>query len=270
MQPRSPRTLLEVQAIHKTLRPPGEPAQRLFHNLSLSLAAGERLAIFAATNNETNHLFRCLAGIDTPDSGVIRQHGSLSWPTGMNGTFSGKLPGYENVRFALEIYGRTGRMAHDLALVEELAGIERERLMDPLGTYPGELKNRIAMALPLAVDFDAYLIAKLPGADFEAMNARAQRILELFQQERPQAGLLVAGTFLWPFPQQVCREGIALIDGQIAYRGDLEECRRLALAQRELLQDRKRQSMLTSAAGLDRGGGTLADDDGDAWVSELP
>ena len=150
--------------------------------------------------------------------------------------------------------------------MQELAGVDRQRLNDPLATYPGELKGRLAMAIPLVLDFDGYIIAKVQGTDFKAITPRAQMVLDRLQIQRPDAAILMAGTSLWPMPQMLCHEGIALIDGVIAYRGDLETCRQLAMDQRRVLQERKRQQVLASPDSLGDDELSMGESDLDEWA----
>ncbi|MFN5194456.1 MAG: hypothetical protein ACK5E6_08525 [Cyanobacteriota bacterium] len=248
--------LLEIQQISRSVKEPGKPLQLLLQGVSLSMAAGERLALFSTTNREAQSLLRCAAGVDSPDSGRVLQHGSVSWPVGQDEAFSNKLSGYENVRFPLAIYGRPGWMTQELALIEEFSGIDRQRLQDPLSSFNGDLKTRLAMAIPLALEFDLYPIVKLPGMDVVTPSSRGRLLLDRLTNELADAALLVAANDLWDFSQAVCHEGLVLIGGCIVYRGDLEVCREMISEERLRLREQQRQAMLAAAdavmSGSDR------------------
>ncbi len=246
---------MALEGISRSLKEPGKPTQVLFQDLHLTLDPGERLALFSTTNRETAHLLRCVAGVDPPDRGRVRQNGSVAWPVGTDGTFSNKLSGYENVRFALAIYGQPGWLARDLALIQALSGLDRDRLHDPLSTYSGGQKTRLAMAIPLALRFDLYPVAKLPGIDVATPSPEAEVLLDRLQGELADAALLLAGNDLWEVAQVVCHEGVVLINGRIAYRGDLEVCRLMVQEQRERLRQEQRLALLAASdvgAGLEQ------------------
>ena len=261
--------MVALEAISRTLKEPGKPAQVLFEDLSLALHPGERLALFSTTNRESAHLLRCVAGVDTPDRGRVRQNGSVAWPVGTDGAFSNKLSGYENVRFALAIYGQPGWMARDLALIEALSGIDRERLHDPLSTYNGGQKTRLAMAIPLALRFDLYPVAKLPGIRMAPPSAEAEVLLDRLEGELADAALLLAGNDLWDVAQVVCHEGLVLMHGRIAYRGDLEVCRLMVQEERDRLRQEQRLALLAAADGAvgDSDGDANSSDANDSWES---
>jgi capsular polysaccharide transport system ATP-binding protein len=240
----STEPVVVLEAIGRTIQDPGKAPQVLFQGLSLDLHPGERLAIFSTSKRETAHLLRCVAGVDTPERGRVKQNGTVSWPVGTDDALSSKLSGYENVRFALAIYGDPGRMGRDLTLIEGLSGITRERLHDPLSTYSGGQKTKLAMAIALTLRFDLYPIAKLPGIDLSTPSPQAQIFLDRFEGELAKAGLLLAGNDLWSVAESMCREGIVLMNGTITYRGDLEVCRMMVQEERERQREEQRQALL--------------------------
>jgi ABC-type polysaccharide/polyol phosphate transport system ATPase subunit len=236
--------VVTLKAISRRIQEPGKPAQVLFRELSLNLYAGERLAVFSTTNRESAHLLRCVSGVDTPDHGGVHQYGTVSWPVGTDGAFSSKLSGYENVRFALAIYGQPGNMARELQVVEALSGIDRKRLHDPLSSFSGGQKTRLAMAIALALRFDLYPIAKLPGIDVMMPSSQGAILLERLHGDLKDAALLIAGNDLWPVAETLCQEGLVLVNGSIIFRGDLEVCRLMVQEERERLREEERQALL--------------------------
>jgi len=186
---RSVDAMLEIESLAKT-HPGGHP---LFAELSLTLAAGEYLAIIGESGVGKSTLLNLIAGLETPDSGVIRIAGQKI--TGLPDEAAARLRrekiGFvfqafhllphltlaQNVRVPLWLLGRDdpARAAAMLAAVG---------LKDRSDAYPHELsggeQQRVAIARAL-VHRPALLLADEPTGNLDPQTAH--EVLGLLREE---------------------------------------------------------------------------------------
>ncbi len=186
---RDMRALLEIRSLAKTH--PGGHA--LFDDLSLSLAAGEYVAIMGESGVGKSTLLNLIAGLEQPDRGSIRIAGQpiSGLPDEAAARLRREKLGFvfqafhvlphltlmQNVRVPLLLLGRDdpARAAAMLAAVG---------LGDRLGAYPHELSGgelqRVAIARAL-VHRPALLLADEPTGNLDPDTAR--EILHLLHEE---------------------------------------------------------------------------------------
>lgn len=116
-----------------------------------------------------------ITGAEQPDSGRIVRHGKISWPVGGVSGLIYPLSGAENCRYIAMIYGLDPEEV--LAFVIDLARIGRYIEM-PVRTYSSTLRQRLALSLLLALDFDMYLVIEGARTGDEEFSARARPILQ--------------------------------------------------------------------------------------------
>jgi ABC-type polysaccharide/polyol phosphate transport system ATPase subunit len=195
-----------------------------FRNLSLTIGRGERIGVFSLNAAESRTLIACLSGVEPLDAGRLEQHASVSWPLGSNDAFSGKLSGYINARFAAEVYSSSGRIEDDLVLIRDLAGIDDDLFHKPLSEWPGQAKDSLKLALSLAFEFDVTMVGRVGNWDHRAIHPRAVRLRRLFEERIAGRTLVIAGNGQQALALDYCDQGLALLEGDIVYRGDPEVC----------------------------------------------
>lgn len=215
--------------------------RRIFHNLNLTLFQGERLGLFAVHGDDANCLLGCISGVELLDGGSLVQHGSVSWPVGTNLTFSGKLSGAANARFAAEIYSQPGCIDDDLRLIQELATIPDAAFHQPISSWTGPMKDALKLAVSLAFEFDVLAVGRISGWDFRAIHPDSVRIRELFERRIEGRTLVMAATGQNKLALEYCDEGVALVDGSLLYRGDPEVCLELVKEEAQRLKQERRR-----------------------------
>jgi capsular polysaccharide transport system ATP-binding protein len=146
--------MIELESVSKTY------ATHAGHNvvldaISFAFPAHTNIGILGRNGSGKSTLLRLIAGTEQPDTGVVHRHGSVSWPIGFTGGFSGSLSGEENCRFVARIYG---------ADVDEVVGFTQEfaelgeYFYMPVKTYSSGMRARLAFGLSMAIEFDAYLV----------------------------------------------------------------------------------------------------------------
>lgn len=129
--------------------------RRVLHDISFSVAPGERIALLGRNGAGKSTLIQILSGRLPATSGTIHRGLNMSWPLALGGGFDGELTGYDNVRFIAKLYGVPVRETYEF--VEDFTEIGRQLLM-PMRLYSNGMRMRVAFALSLAIDFECFLI----------------------------------------------------------------------------------------------------------------
>jgi ABC-type polysaccharide/polyol phosphate transport system ATPase subunit len=221
-----------------------------FRNLSLTINRGEKICVFSLNGSESRMLVACLSGVEPLDSGQLEQYSSVSWPLGSNDAFSSKLSGYVNARFAADIYGSGARIEDDMRLIRELAGVDDELFHKPLGSWPSQAKDALKLAVSLAFEFDVTMVGRVGNWDHRAIHPRAVRLRRLFEERIAGRTLVMSGNGQQNLALDYCDEGLALVGGDVIYRGDPEVCVTLVkeVASRE--KQKRRARVKTRISGL--------------------
>lgn len=229
-----------------------------FLDLTLQVYPGERLGIFGVNSYEARALVACLSGVETLDKGQLEQRGSVSWPLGSNDAFSAKLTGYVNARFAAEVYSKPGCVADDVGLIQDLSGVDDELFHQPLGDWPGPMRDALKLAVSLAFDFDVITVGRISsGWNHRSVLPLSVRLRDCFERRIEGRTLLISANGQTDLALDYCDEGLAIVNGALAYRGDPEVC--LQLVKEEARQQRmqrrervdKRKAKLVAADATD-------------------
>lgn len=212
-----------------------------FKNLSLDVFPGERLAFFAVNKAESQALVSCLSGVEPLDAGRLEQRGSISWPVGTNGAFSGKLSGYINARFAAEVYSQPGQIEADLQRIQAMADVPDQLFHQPFGEWPGFKKDALKLAVSLAFDFDVTTVLTIGAWNHRSPYPRDVMIRERFEGLIEGRTLVVCANGQNGFAMDYCDEGLALVQGGLVYRGDPEVCLQLVRDESQRLKQERRK-----------------------------
>jgi ABC-type polysaccharide/polyol phosphate transport system ATPase subunit len=223
-----------------------------FLDLSLKVYPGDRLGIFGVNAYEARTLVACLSGVEPLDQGQLEQRGSVSWPLGENDAFSGKLSGYANTRFAVEVYSTSGRIVEDLRLIQDLAGVDDDVFHSPLGDWPGQLKDALKLALPLPFDFDVVAVGEIgSGWDHRDSLPESAFIRKYFERWIDGSTLLIAANGQSDLALDYCDVGLAIVNARVIYRGDPEVCLQLVREERARQRLQRREQVDKRKAKLE-------------------
>jgi putative ABC transport system ATP-binding protein len=186
--------MIELRNVSKTVQSGGQPLT-ILHPISLSVAAGECLAIVGPSGSGKSTLLGLIAGLDAPSSGTILIDGvditalDEDRLAGLRGEKIGfvfqffhlvpSLTALENILVPMEIAGRRDARTRAQALLDEVG------LHDRGHHYPSQLsggeQQRIAIARALAND-PPLILADEPTGNLDSVNGR--HILELLLDVR--------------------------------------------------------------------------------------
>ncbi|NIB42993.1 ABC transporter ATP-binding protein [Pseudomaricurvus alkylphenolicus] len=206
---------------------------KILENVSLSVAAGDSLAITGASGSGKSTLLGILAGLDQPSSGTMTLHNKELTAMGEEGRARVRadhvgfvfqsfqlLPGLtalENVMMPLELHGR------DCARGKAEFFLTRVGLKDRLQHYPQQLsggeQQRVAIARAFASDPDI-LFADEPTGNLDSATG-AHVIDLLFELNREQGATLVLVTHEQRLAEH-CRQRISLEGGKVVERFPME------------------------------------------------
>ncbi len=193
---------LEARDIYRFFHAGDEEVLAL-RGVSLTVAAGEFVALMGPSGSGKSTLLACLAGLDDPDGGIVRIRGErLSHrPEGerarlratrigilrQSGNLLEHLTVAENVRLVQTFPGKFSRTPEELL---SSVGLQRCLPITPAALSGGEAA-RAGLAVALARD-PVVLLADEPTAEVDAANECA--IIELLAAEARLGAALVVAT----------------------------------------------------------------------------
>ena len=158
-------------------------------NATLDFSPGN-IGILGTKKSGKTTLLNIIAGVIPPDSGRLRRRMRVSWPLSWRG-FGGGMTGDGQVTFLARLYQANRR--DTLRYVAELSRLDR-KLYESTGNYSPREKDRLMLAIALALDFDAYLVDERmppvePGLapDYEeAWRSRHQSSMMILVSSKPE------------------------------------------------------------------------------------
>ncbi|MGI8664047.1 MAG: ABC transporter ATP-binding protein [Acidimicrobiales bacterium] len=203
----------------------GDEETLALRGVSLTVEAGELVAVTGPSGSGKSTLLACLAGLDDPDGGAVR----------VNGELLSRRPEPQRARLRARSVGMlfqsNNLLEHlsviaNVAFAQRLAGrpdpAHRDHLLDRLGlsgqagAHPSELSGgenaRAGLAVALA-NRPLVLLADEPTGEVD--HATAERVLQLLQESARDGAAAVVVTHSDTVAAAADRR-VVLVDGQIA------------------------------------------------------
>lgn len=203
----------------------------LFHGLSLHLGDASRVGILGTNKVENSMLLRLICGTKTPDGGIIKRDGRVSWPISLASFLVGHRTIASNVRFITRLYG-----INDEGLPRRLAAsVELEEFVNtPLAKCPRYAKSRLAFALGIGLDFDTYLF----DGSFAPVDKPFKTAAVKLSADRTAGRGIVVVSSAPPEVEQNCESVYVLEEGRATYFEEasqgLEHFKQLLAADKKL------------------------------------
>ena len=183
---------------------------RILSDVSFRLPEVPGLALLGRNGAGKSTLLRMISGTLAPDYGQVVTDEAISWPMGFSGGFHPALTGAQNTRMVARIYGRDPRALADF--VEDFAELGRAFRL-PVETYSSGMKARLAFAVSIGVDFDAYLVDEIIGVGDAAFRRKCRAAF----QDRLSAARLIMVSHNPDALRQFCQAGLVLEAGHLTY-----------------------------------------------------
>jgi ATP-binding cassette subfamily F protein uup len=188
----------------------------LLDDVSLGVAAGERIGVVGRNGSGKSTLLGVLTGREEPDSGRVTQRGDLA--VGILDQ-SGTLPPGATVRDVVlppSLFAAEHEWAADPAVRSVLTGLELDRLgLDsPVAPMSGGERRRVALAAQLIRPLDLLVL------DEPTNHLDVEGVAWLADYVRNRVGALVVVTHDRWFLDEVCTQTWEVADGAVhAYEG---------------------------------------------------
>jgi len=209
-RPRGSRKLLR-QYLRDRLTGKQDEGFYALHEVSLSLARGEGLAVVGANGAGKSTLLAVLAGLLEPDEGTVEVRGRLSTLMELGSGFHPDLTGWENLRLYAAILGMSREEVKQRAgTMVEFA--ELQGYMDqPLRTYSAGLVLRLAFSVAVHAECDVLLIDEILAVGDAAFQKKCHRRL---RELREKGCTLVCVSHVSGALDPLCNRGLWLHHGR--------------------------------------------------------
>jgi ATP-binding cassette subfamily F protein uup len=207
----APLNLLNLERVSKA-----HGTTVLLDDVSLGVAAGERIGVVGRNGSGKSTLLGVLTGREEPDSGRVTQRGDLA--VGILDQ-SGTLPPGATVRDVVlppSLFAAEHEWAADPAVRSVLTGLELDRLgLDsPVAPMSGGERRRVALAAQLIRPLDLLVL------DEPTNHLDVEGVAWLADYVRNRVGALVVVTHDRWFLDEVCTQTWEVADGAVhAYEG---------------------------------------------------
>jgi ABC-type polysaccharide/polyol phosphate transport system ATPase subunit len=216
---------------------------------------GEVLAVIGPNGAGKSTLLQCLAGIITPDVGVVEVRGRVSTLMSLSVGFDSQLTGVENILLAGAFLGHSHEwMMARLDDIIEFADLG-PFIDAPLKTYSSGMRARLGFSIATAVDPDILLIDEVLGTGDQTFRAKSkERIVEMVGAAK--AIVIVTHDLGWV--TEFCNRALLLDRGEIVAEGapaDLVELYRERSARPKSKRERRAERLLEARRGSEVGVG---------------
>jgi putative ABC transport system ATP-binding protein len=218
---------VEAEALTRSL-PLGQAQVPILNGVSLSVAAGEWVALTGPSGSGKSTLLGLMAGLDTPTSGRIALDGVDITHLGESELAAIRnqkvgvvfqsfnlipaLTAQENVEVPLYVSADRQRIRQRAAEMLELVGLGQRRGHQPHQLSGGE-QQRVAIARAL-VARPGLLLADEPTGNLDSQSG--EQVLELFARLRRELGLTCVIATHDPAVAERADRRLHLVDGRLA------------------------------------------------------
>ena len=197
-------------------------AREALRSVSVSAAAGERVAVIGPNGAGKTTLLSILAGIQRPDEGTVsRPRGEVGWVPQRAAVYS-KLTVAENLR----LFARLERCTDVEAAVERMlaqAGLE-DRAGDQVGVLSGGNRQRVNIAIGLLAEPEVLLLDE-PSAALDPRQR--ERLWEFLLGLEQQGTAVLYSTHDVQEAERHAHRVLVLADGELLFAGTPGELEQL-------------------------------------------
>lgn len=187
-------------------------------DVSLSLGAGDRLAIVGRNGSGKSTILRLMAGIYQPSQGRVERVGRVSSLLDMGCGLTNEATGYRNmITLGLMLglsYRDIRRRSEEIAHFTELG----QYLDMPVRTYSSGMRLRLAFAVATCVTPDILLLDEVIGVGDQHFMAKAQRRLA---DMASRAAICVITAHWAEVLMDICNRGLTLEGGRVIDDGPI-------------------------------------------------
>jgi len=157
----------------------------LLDNVTVNFGAGEHVGILAAQGTGRSTIARLLSGIEDPDHGMVKRHGSTSWPLGFAGFLHPFVSVADNLKYLAELIGLPA--VELIGFCHEFIGPEFVPFKKVQDLAPAE-RLALAYACSIAKHWDCYVVDETVSVGDKEMREKCDAILA---QRTQSAGIVI-------------------------------------------------------------------------------
>ncbi len=237
------------------------PGLEVLKGVSLDVGRGESVAILGENGAGKSTLLKVVAGLLSPDAGVVKVDGTVGAMLELGVGFDEHLSGRDNALQACQLAGMTLAQAQDsLAKVEAFSELG-EDLAQPVSHYSSGMVVRLGFAVMTATQPDVIISDEVLAVGDESFQKKCITWVESYLA---QGGTLLLVSHSLYHVQRLCSRAIWLHQGQVRASGDVFEVSQDYLAYHEKKLSQSMQTVAGEALRLENF--TLAVPDGDCWT----
>jgi ABC-type polysaccharide/polyol phosphate transport system ATPase subunit len=187
--------------------------------VSLSLSAGDRVALVGRNGAGKTTLLRVMAGIYEPFAGLVTSRGRISPMFDISLGIDSEISGYDNIRLRGLILGLTTgeieKLMPDIVEFTELG----DYLDIPVRTYSSGMMTRLTFAVATCFSPEILLMDEWIMAGDAGFLAKAQHRVQSFVE---RANILVLASHSLEICRTWCNKAVWMERGEIRMQGDIE------------------------------------------------
>jgi len=189
--------------------------------VNLSVQPGEAVAIVGPNGSGKSTLLKVIAGIFDPSGGRVIRNGRVAALLELGAGFHLDLTGLENIYLGGALLGLSRRQVDD-RLDAIVAFSQLDRFIDaPIRHYSAGMYMRLGFSVAVHSDCDILLFDEVIAVGDAAFQAKCyEKIAALRAQGKTMLVVSHAPETIRP----LCRRGLLLNHGALAFDGPLEEC----------------------------------------------
>jgi len=190
----------------------GYETQHVLKNISFEIKKGEFFGIVGRNGSGKSTLLKLLAGIYTPDSGLIQVKGSLTPFIELGVGFNPELTGRENVFLNGALLGFSKKDM--LKMYDDIVDFaEIEKFMDQkLKNYSSGMQVRLAFSIAIKASSDILILDEVLAVGDEAFQRKCVSVFEKYKAKK-QTIILV--THDMGVVERFCSRALMLENGEI-------------------------------------------------------
>jgi len=195
----------------------GYEVQEVLKGLSFEVKKGDFFGIVGRNGSGKSTLLKLLAGIYTPDSGIVQTHGSVVPFIELGVGFNPELTGRENVFLNGALLGFSNNEMK--AMYDEIVEFaELEQFMDQkLKNYSSGMQVRLAFSIAIKAQGDVLILDEVLAVGDEAFQKKCNDFFEKIKEDRTKTVILV--THSMESVRKYCNKAIMLQAGKVVATG---------------------------------------------------
>lgn len=207
---------LKQAALH-LFRAGGYETQKVLSGISFEIKKGEFFGIVGRNGSGKSTLLKLLAGVYTPDKGLVQINGSLTPFIELGVGFNPELTGRENVYMNGALLG-FDRKEVDAMYKDIVSFAELEKFMDQrLKNYSSGMQVRLAFSIAIRARSDVLILDEVLAVGDQAFQQKCYAYFDSLK-ERGQTVVLV--THDMSAVQRFCSRALLIDKGDIKAIGD--------------------------------------------------